>query len=777
MKDRWNKAEFVPSGAPIGLAYSFKNARPSIIVSQEALKAYNDISLENTNGYASSYFLQSDNETMTSTADSETIKSTTSLIQSQPKTLKCLSWLSHVERALSCVSLAACLGNVVRLPASVILHGGVPFLVAYLILVLVLGLPLVFLELGIAQIVQQGVTKTWRAVPLFRGVGYIKLLANVIVCIYYPIYMGLALFYVIWLAKGPVPFPECAVARMTETGYQTVGISAYQCLNKTFLESPIHDSKWFGMYGGFLAVIWLIIMLCSFGKITAYMRSINVIFIPILICLVTLFVKSIFHELEYDSLKYLYENIDWTRLSSADVWYFAVIQLFLSTHLGFGNVVTCTGKNSNKADPFWTALVYVLFNALFGILSVVTCYILTAESIKIPNSDGALELYIFTVIYNNVLLYREKLQTWSVCLYFVIFLSGFISLLAVLYAILNAITVESKNRWRSKHMSVLLCLIFFTVGTFLNLVPNFQIVHILDHYVVGNLILVSTILEVTAFVCFYGCRNLYTDFEFILGSRLTVIWKYLWCLAPVLLTTVVIWALATLKLTGFNTEDPIWVYSTGWAIVVACLVVILIFGIYEVNAQVGYNFIQKFISALKASRKWGPVDPILRYSWIQFRSTSGNNDRDFTLKRRSTRDYTHSVKYRRNTTDNRYVSTTNMSDATVLPSMSSPSHKSDQNDNSINSGQSMRYPLEVVSITDTLERDAKPAELGSKTYYLESVSVGNSHGVPALYGEAVSNDTNSEGYGTISKEPYIIANTEFDHVCWRRVSHEETTEL
>lgn len=57
------------------------------------------------------------------------------------------------------------------------------------------------------------------------------------------------------------------------------------------------------------------------------MRSINIIFIPILICLVTLFVKSIYHELEYDSLKVLYENIDWNRLSGADVRKYDILQV------------------------------------------------------------------------------------------------------------------------------------------------------------------------------------------------------------------------------------------------------------------------------------------------------------------------------------------------------------------------------------------------------------------------------------------------------------------
>lgn len=74
-----------------------------------------------------------------------------------------------MERGLSCVSLAACLGNIARLPLAAMLHGGVPFLLVYLLLMFLVGFPLMFLELGIGQIVQQGVTKTWRAVPMFKG--------------------------------------------------------------------------------------------------------------------------------------------------------------------------------------------------------------------------------------------------------------------------------------------------------------------------------------------------------------------------------------------------------------------------------------------------------------------------------------------------------------------------------------------------------------------------------------------------------------------------------
>lgn len=45
----------------------------------------------------------------------------------------------------------------------------VPFLVVYAILSLLIGFPLLVLELGIGQLAQEGFIKMWRAVPFFKG--------------------------------------------------------------------------------------------------------------------------------------------------------------------------------------------------------------------------------------------------------------------------------------------------------------------------------------------------------------------------------------------------------------------------------------------------------------------------------------------------------------------------------------------------------------------------------------------------------------------------------
>jgi hypothetical protein len=81
----------------------------------------------------------------------------------------CQTWFTHLETVLCTISLAAGFGNLYRLPQTTLLQGGLPFLVAYVVLTVLVGLPLLFLELGIGQLAQEGFIKSWRAVPFFKG--------------------------------------------------------------------------------------------------------------------------------------------------------------------------------------------------------------------------------------------------------------------------------------------------------------------------------------------------------------------------------------------------------------------------------------------------------------------------------------------------------------------------------------------------------------------------------------------------------------------------------
>ena len=76
-----------------------------------------------------------------------------------------LVWLDNI----SLVALSLSLTNVWRLPTFIYFNNPAESLIAYIILMTIIGLPLFVLELSLGQFGRTGVIKLWRAVPLFKG--------------------------------------------------------------------------------------------------------------------------------------------------------------------------------------------------------------------------------------------------------------------------------------------------------------------------------------------------------------------------------------------------------------------------------------------------------------------------------------------------------------------------------------------------------------------------------------------------------------------------------
>lgn len=556
--------------------------------------------------------------------------------QSKPKVDGgCMPGLSAT---LTILSLAASLGNVLRLPRVVYLSGGGTFLVVYVCISVVFGIPLVFLEIGLGQFCQEGTTKLWRAVPLFKGIGYVKVLASGLLSIYYPLLMGLSVFYLVWCLKGPIPFTECPEPFTPTNGEE--------CLQHTFLKSVDEDTMWFGVSVAFLFLLWALFMLCIFRSEHSYRASVYLIFAPVIVCLVTLLVQSILSDSSVHGLQKLV-TFQWDCLLDIKVWYFATVQMFFSTHLGFGNIVTCAGRLYSKKNALWTAVSYVVSNLMIGILTVCIVYQWIGQrrtdnvNINIP------EGFMYTLTYDVAVNYMGNLkQLWSALTFFTIICTGFIAMVAVLYTILVAVTLEVNKRWSWWVVAGCICITGFLTGIICIIPHNMEVVHILDHYVIGRMVIASTALELVAFAWIYGSNTLYNDFEFVLGRKLNPIWKIIWLITPFLLIVVEIWSMVSLPLTGFpgKASDPVWVYVTGWVLYLSTWVIVISAAIQQVSSQVDYNLSQKFLSTLKPSRNWGPVDTIYRHWWVQWRVTcTKTGQRDFTFKRRGTKDYTSSV--------------------------------------------------------------------------------------------------------------------------------------
>ncbi|XP_071087152.1 sodium- and chloride-dependent glycine transporter 1-like isoform X1 [Haliotis cracherodii] len=105
------------------------------------------------------------------------------------------SWGGKFEFLLSCVGYAVGLGNVWRFPYLCYRNGGATFLIPYVIMLVVAGLPLFFLELAAGQFASEGPITVWKVSPAFHGIGFAMVTISGMVSIYYNVIIMYAIYY------------------------------------------------------------------------------------------------------------------------------------------------------------------------------------------------------------------------------------------------------------------------------------------------------------------------------------------------------------------------------------------------------------------------------------------------------------------------------------------------------------------------------------------------------------------------------------------------------
>ena len=94
----------------------------------------------------------------------------------------------------SCIGL----GNVWRFPFMTYKYGALNFTFAYLIALIIAGLPMLILELTLGQKMQRGSVGALRGIhPRIAGVGWVASFSGFVLTIFYNILLGMTLYYLI----------------------------------------------------------------------------------------------------------------------------------------------------------------------------------------------------------------------------------------------------------------------------------------------------------------------------------------------------------------------------------------------------------------------------------------------------------------------------------------------------------------------------------------------------------------------------------------------------
>lgn len=78
-------------------------------------------------------------------------------------------WGKGIEFLMSCIAMSVGLGNVWRFPFIALENGGGAFVIPYIIVLLLVGKPVYYMEMIIGQFSSRGSVKVYDCVPALRG--------------------------------------------------------------------------------------------------------------------------------------------------------------------------------------------------------------------------------------------------------------------------------------------------------------------------------------------------------------------------------------------------------------------------------------------------------------------------------------------------------------------------------------------------------------------------------------------------------------------------------
>uniref|UniRef100_A0A3B3TK88 Transporter n=1 Tax=Poecilia latipinna TaxID=48699 RepID=A0A3B3TK88_9TELE len=288
-------------------------------------------------------------------------------------------WDNKAQYILTCVGFCIGLGNVWRFPYLCQSHGGGAFLIPYLILLVLEGMPLLLMEFAIGQRLRKGSVGVWSAIsPYLTGVGIASMLVSFLVALYYNTLIAWILWYLLNSFQQPLPWAQCP---LNENGTEfipecqrssTVDYFFYrETLNSSASISESEGIQW-PMVVCLLGA-WTIVAICCVRGISTSGKAVYVTAILPYIVLAIFLIRGATLKGAVSGIKFLFTP-DAEELIKPTTWLDAGAQLFYAFGLAWGGLISFSSYNPVHNNCVQDAVILSVVTGLTSIYAALVTY-------------------------------------------------------------------------------------------------------------------------------------------------------------------------------------------------------------------------------------------------------------------------------------------------------------------------------------------------------------------------------------------------------------------
>ncbi|GAB1292138.1 Sodium- and chloride-dependent glycine transporter 2 [Apodemus speciosus] len=569
------------------------------------------------------------------------------------------NWSSKLDFILSMVGYAVGLGNVWRFPYLAFQNGGgSAFLIPYLMMLALAGLPIFFLEVSLGQFASQGPVSVWKAIPALQGCGIAMLIISVLIAIYYNVIICYTLFYLFASFVSVLPWgscnnpwntPECKDKTKLlldscvisdhpkiQIKNSTFCMTAYPNLtmvnftsqaNKTFVSGSEEYFKYFVLkisagieYPGeirwplafCLFLAWVIVYaslakgIKTSGKVVYFTAT-----FPYVV-LVILLIRGVTLPGAGAGIWY-FITPKWEKLTDATVWKDAATQIFFSLSAAWGGLITLSSYNKFHNNCYRDTLIVTCTNSAtsifagFVIFSVIG-FMANERKVNIENVADQGPGIAF-VVYPEALTRLPLSPFWAIIFFLMLLTLGLDTMFATIETIVTSISDEFPKYLRTHKPVFTLgcCICFFIMGFPMITQGGIYMFQLVDTYAASYALVIIAIFELVGISYVYGLQRFCEDIEMMIGFQPNIFWKVCWAfVTPTILTFILCFSFYQWEpMTYGSYRYPNWSMVLGWLMLACSVIWIPIMFVIKMYLAPG-RFIERLKLVCSPQPDWGP---------------------------------------------------------------------------------------------------------------------------------------------------------------------------
>ena len=272
------------------------------------------------------------------------------------------TWKSRSTFILAAIGSAVGLGNAWRFPGLAAAHGGGAFLFVYLVAMLVIGIPMLMMEIAIGRYVRKGAAGSMRAInKKAEFVGWMNVSNGIFIVVYYAVVFG-------WVIL--MFFESYKFAKFTGDTEKASNIWM-SAIKTTGTTSGYSTIAWLVLIC--TAIAWVSCWLCirngttSVGKVVKF-----TVFLPVA-CLVIMAIRGFMMDGAMEGLAKFFVP-DFSALKDSSLWVDAIGQVFYSLSVAMAIMFAYGSFLRDDANIAVDAIIIAFSDLLISMLAGVVMF-------------------------------------------------------------------------------------------------------------------------------------------------------------------------------------------------------------------------------------------------------------------------------------------------------------------------------------------------------------------------------------------------------------------